>query len=87
MTNNKFGVVSLKGVRVDLDNYKYVLILRNNEVKQPVRFSNDISELEKSLQNLINTSVFKYEQISNNVWYCEDLDMSYEIIEVDDLYR
>ena len=87
MKDNEFEIVNLKGIRINLDNYKYVLIVKTSGMKHPVKFSNDIDELKKALNKVVNQCVFKYEKINDFKWYCEELDISYEIINVDDLYK
>jgi len=87
MENNKLEIPNLKGIRVNLDNYDYVLIIKTNGIKQPIKFSNDMTELKKALDNIIKQCVFNYKKINANIWYCEELDASYEIINVNDLYK
>jgi len=87
MENNKFEIPNFKGIRVNLDNYDYVLIIKTNGIKQPIKFSNDTAELEKVLDNIIKQCVFEYKKTTEFKWYCEELDASYEIINVDDLYK
>ena len=65
---------------------KYVLICETNDNTTPIKYSDNIDELRAELNKIYNETLYKCE-LDNDVLRIDDLDMTYKIIETENMFK
>ena len=79
-------LVTLPPMTVGIENKDYVLIAISNSEILPIEFNNNIDNLHKHLEKILEQSVFVYNRIGEYKYNIPELGLTYDIVNTKSIF-